>query len=123
MNLREIDLLVAEKVMGWEEVKENDFIKRPDVDFIGKAPDRFCEDAWSILPNYSTDISDVWEVVENFKDKGFLFTLKNTVGGEYTFSLTDWNGMCSTYTASSVTAPLAICLAALKAVGVEVNTK
>jgi hypothetical protein len=72
-------------------------------------------------PPYSSDIRYAWQVMEKFKDKGFLFALKNTVGGNYSFSLTDWGGMCDTFSADSNTAPLAICLAALKSVGVEVE--
>ena len=120
MNLREIDRLVAEKVMGWEEVKENDFIKRPDVDFIGKAPDRFCEDAWSILPNYSTDISDAWEVVEQLREKE-LYVDIDTFAEHYDVRVV--SGPYEVGHSLSETAPLAICLAALKAVGIEVKTE
>lgn len=118
MNLRKIDRLVAEKVLKQEtRIKWVVTQKKYEYKFYNVNGDEI----WLPLPKYSTDIKDAWQVVEKLKDKGFLFALKNTVGGNYSFSLTDWGGMCDTFSADSDTVPLAICLVALKAVGVEVE--
>jgi len=34
------------------------------------------ESAWQALSKYSSDISAAWEVVEKFKNEGYLFSLK-----------------------------------------------
>lgn len=109
---RELDALVAEKVMGWKLSNATDGTEYWD-------NGKFCGGIWPKEWNPSTNIADAWNVVEKMKSKDYLFSLKNIVKGTFTFSLTDWGGNCSTYAAEAETAPLAICLAALKAVGVE----
>jgi hypothetical protein len=71
---------------------------------------------------YSTDIVDAWMVVEKIKEKHSVFSLSwseaVSVGGEKTDG---W--ICSIDKiplAGHASAPMAICLAALKAKGVEV---
>lgn len=108
-NYREIDRLIAEKVMGWEVPYEYD-----DIGIMAYTAER---GGFAFSP--TTNIADAWQVLEKFKREGYLFTIKNTVGGNYCFSLTDWNDMCDTFTGEAKTATLAICLAALKAVGVK----
>lgn len=100
---RELDALIAEKVMGIE----------PHI--IG------IENMMIYLP-YSTDISAAWEVVEKMisirpeKEPNAEFALvqrsKEWLCGYELYE--SW--YCS---ASALTAPHAICLAALKAVGYE----
>lgn len=70
------------------------------------------------LPNYSTDISDAWLVVEKmgaYNDSSFSLS----VGLSYT----EWCACFMGHKAWSDSAPHAICLAALKAVGVEVENE
>ncbi|MED3974558.1 hypothetical protein P4639_14290 [Priestia megaterium] len=68
----------------------------------------------------SSNIQDAWIALEKFKEKDFLYTVQNQVGGNYEVSLTDWGGMCSTFRGVSESLPLAICQATLKAKGIEI---
>ena len=102
MTNREIDALVAEKVMGlkfYHASGEPDLVK---VD--GKKTD---------IPKYSTSIEAAWQVVEKIPNMDMQFCGDNWC--KVTFG---YKG--DTFTIESHTAPLAICLAALKAVGVEI---
>lgn len=92
---RELDALIAEKVMDGTE----------GVDGIWKFPTWY-----GTLPFYSTNIADAWLIMDKF----------GTV-----VQLTKWSGgydckVAGVPTVTAETAPLSICLAALKAVGVEV---
>jgi hypothetical protein len=130
-SLRELDALVAERVMRW------------------KLHTQFTPPRWSVpgappqfnmpteCPPYSTDIAAAWEVVEALEGKTILeldehgaFRSRENGGfqlqGPYIRS--QWRAGWlerdhEYYLAEEVaaTAPLAICLAALKAVGVEVE--
>lgn len=61
---RELDALVAEKVLG-----------KPRVDGLIKPPD----DISYGVPAYSTDIAAAWEVVEYLEKKGFSYLLSNGI--------------------------------------------
>jgi len=111
---RELDALVAEKVFGcktaWAMNRENVFCGcagRPHgapVVSYGAAP----------VKNYSTDIAAAWEVVGRFGDEFILERwpeFRNTWRTSFQRDR-EW--------ASAATAPHAICLAALRAVGHEV---
>jgi len=157
---RELDALVAEKVMSWARVGE-DFhtspAHRPSLDFPGRiiddwdskgphdylvppglignrARDRvaFCGcEGDARLPYFSTDIAAAWQVVEHLRASldgnewtGEFKLFFNGCEYEYwwSFSRTTAEGLYETSKEAGVadTAPHAICLAALKAVGVEV---
>lgn len=108
---RELDALVAEKVMGWDLVPTRHLVRlryfrQPGTD--SRAARERC-----YLPRYSEDIAAAWGVVEKLSgyerkleecSEGWCFTFE---AGEEFWGQAD-------------TAPLAICLAALKAVGVDV---
>lgn len=109
---RELDVLIAEKVMGWTEIEPDD----RDA-FIGIEP-REGACFWAV-PYYSTDIAAAWQVVDKLKH----FTLRRK-GDSWTVEYRDCqnpmdhmvvNDCCASMTAE--TAPLAICLAALRSVG------
>ena len=146
MNNREIDRLVAQHVMGWtlwlEHRGQYDYIiwhkkdREPWFEY-GKPlvhKDRFRQITLADIdthkhienapPEFSTDIAAAWQVVAKF---GLTMTLC-LVGGR---PAGDWE--CELYTkgnprsvemevanGTAKTAPLAICLAALQAVGVAV---
>lgn len=107
---RELDALIAEKVMG-----------RPTERYAGAVV--FSVDPNSIqgvypldyiVPHYSTDIAAAWEVVEkvydwNFRLERFEGLSKDYYGAQF-FLNGEW------HYGEADTAPLAICLAALKAV-------
>lgn len=124
MNLREIDRLVAEKVMGWRLEnrrvniwgQEIGFWVNPKNNMIVAKYSGFREESFSP----STNIADAWKVVEKLKiavipqvgdppkDMQYLAEIDRQPFGNY-------------YEAFAETAELAICLVALKSVGVEVE--
>lgn len=129
---RELDALVAEKVMGWEVCNSE-----------RGAPPRKTWDKNTIamscpIPHYSTDIAAAWEVLCKFKrnnpwECGDILLVWGNYGEDgapkaphgqicYPQKLA-W--LCrienekGEYVGIAESAPLAICLAALKAVGVS----
>jgi hypothetical protein len=112
---RELDALVAEKVMGWRDVSDG----------YGTPPEATLWEAIHIIPHYSTDIAAAWQVVERMRDQGWTshYTDLSLDSREPWHSwhftgTTPPNG--PTLSAQASTVPHAICLAALRAVGVEV---
>ncbi len=89
---RELDALIAEKVFG-------KICPGFEFDYVG--------------PHYSTQIADAWLVVEKMWDLGgFRVAIIAVDDGQYEC---DFDDMRATFTLQADTAPLAICLAALKA--------
>lgn len=124
MTNREIDALVATKVMGFkviggptQDVLVNSPTKlhflKSDETYLG-SEGATVDDEFKILPHYSTDIAAAWEVVERVDD---VFVLAGFPGAPIGWSAT----FSVDFEASADTAPMAICLAALKSVGVEVE--
>jgi hypothetical protein len=111
---RELDALIAEKVMG---------IKHPITIHRDKTAYQWgsATDEWEFLPEYSTDIAAAWKVVEKLglcvwpteDAKWFAFQdrFDSSYGEEYWFG---GENFLSRYVIAD-TAPHAICLAALKA--------
>jgi len=129
MNLREIDRLVAEKVMGWRLKSfpgegggfsawlndDGKIIKYENNCTLHAQP----YDFWKP----TTNIADAWKVVEKLQKDGWHIELYNE-NEKWCFDLTKYNEFMFVdrfYRASAEDASLAICLAALKAVGVEVE--
>lgn len=109
---RELDALVAEKVMGWTKLEG-----RWARIFPGVEGDTICANLDGSIPSYSTDIAAAWQVVvEKFVNDGFRIHYDINYGVE---RRTGWSVVINgiVYHEFSNTAPLAICLAALKAVG------
>ena len=125
---REMDALVAEKVMGHTVTKE----RHPIAWKRGKHPSRagedvvlwrdyyFCEDKRDsdgdryIVCHYSTSITAAWEVVEKLcRDEYAAFEIRGTRGHRATFNLPS-EGAFDGYSGQNE-APLAICRAAWKA--------
>lgn len=69
---RELDALVAEKVMGWTNVQANAFTPYGQ-DACGTPPDGI-KPMWnsgrSAIPRYSTDIAAAWQVWETLRQSG-----------------------------------------------------
>lgn len=111
---RELDALIAEKVMGLQ------------VDALGYVVTQRGK-VEGELPFYSTDIAAAWEVVER---TGLQIEIQSPGapcnGDEYENDSDNWRVECRLKSsdrssfAEATTAPLAICLAALKAVGIHV---
>jgi len=121
---RELDALVAEKVFGWKRavVESHGAVNNLWVDADGKPARNGYYGASCVSDEYnafSTRIEAAWTVVEKLRaDKETDFDLyapawagtANMMGG-------NWKAMIDGYAGVSATAPLAICLAALAAVG------
>ena len=127
---REIDVQVAEKVMGWTKYVSADHtqshvkvLREMGIIYgwrIGK------KDIGLDVPHFSTDIAAAWQVVEKMSKRGFWCQIRNEFeahggpdcwAGFTPHSTTGWNGAPDHWTQAD-TAPMAICLAALKAVEV-----
>ena len=96
---RQLDALIAERVMG----KKVDQSSGVDICFEDGPP----------IPRYSTNIADAWLVVEKFE-----IVEVEKLYHAYIAAVHVENRV---YSVQANTAPLAICLAAFKAVGVEVD--
>ena len=105
--MRKLDALVAEKVMG---------MPRAIVDALALGP-----------PAYSTSIADAWDVVEKLDTPGPFWTIESPRGvmddtkwsAHYIPVPTKFGGSGRLGVGEADSAPLAICIAALKAVGVS----
>lgn len=120
---RELDTLIAEKVMG---------ILSKDFEGLWKMPKRDCLGAGY---HYSTDIADAWQVVEKIdfflerrttddglRERGAIW---KTQSGEWCalYSYVDQLKGRKLVHINGESAPHAICLAALKALGITEPTK
>lgn len=111
---RKLDALVAEKVMGFQVDSFGYCVSQK-----GKIEEE--------LPYYSTDIAAAWEIIPKLRDRRIHVKLE--CGGlcdVWTVELFHWGVFKDTFTndnprtkSSSQSAPHAVCLAALKAVGFD----
>lgn len=116
---RELDALIAEKVMGWPPKPahagwQGDVVPSlADPKWVQAGPDRGWEMVF--LPNYSTDIAAAWKVVEKMREtpKPF-FSLAWYISGRWGAAFLGHDD--GTDAEMADTAPHAICLAALRAV-------
>lgn len=107
---RELDALIAEEVMGYN-------VMRTEWD----AHEIYTEQARSAVPcpNYSASIEAAWQVVQKLSKEGWHFRIEIDADGElFSVSLfrNERDGQSEIWAGN---APEAICLAALKALGVE----
>lgn len=110
---RELDALIAEKVMGWHKLFGGNGIYYQNP-LSAKA---------IVPPRFSADISAAWQVVERLEELGYWTQLRTPVSLEHVgnggywcgFTLHGCNGRPDHWT-SATSQPLAICLAALRAV-------
>ena len=106
---RELDAEVAEKVFGWKLLNE------------AWGPYRWQGDKGrNALPAFSTSIEDAWRVVDNMSRRNFYFDIDN----HYKYHAQGYweaafGGLSDAahHIGIADTAPMAICLAAIKAVG------
>ena len=122
---RELDALIAEKVMGLKNIrKDGGFAHFVEPDYVhGNHPQR---NSGIPIPHYSTDIAAAWEVVEKISPIRIEKHERAVGGFIYRVSIVsevnNWEG-CGRFPAGynwsieKETAPHAICLAALRAVG------
>lgn len=117
MDNQQINKLVAEKIMGWETRKRYEINKQiHEYAFQNiNHPDRII---WLELPKFSTNINDAWLIIKALEEKMFFAELIVWADqNECTFEELDNS---SKFWAEAKTIEMAICLAALKSVGVEV---
>lgn len=101
---RELDILIAEKIMGW---KMGDFgIAPPGFVAAQDYFEKYKETQFSV-PNYSTDIKDAFKVLEHFQYLKIINITWDAPTG-------DWYVSFNTELSWDQTLPGAICLAALK---------
>lgn len=110
---RELDRLIAEKVMGW---KSNHGVHLfPPAD----EPNRKRFQQWNgetmvtEIPHYSTDIAAAWEVKEEMRKRGWKWQLSENAWNLFKTHPADPDAISVVGKSDSH----AICLAALKAVG------
>lgn len=113
---RELDALIAEKVMGWTWDESTAWSPSGGRNSRTGRPD----DPWWWLPHYSTDIAAAWEVFEKIPMTIYA-PHASLAAGEYE-NVDQWVAEARLPSKESIsesadTAPLAICLAALKALG------
>lgn len=117
---RELDVLVAEKVMGWRAHT----IWGTDYEVgSGEPVRRIC-----YAPYYSTDIAAAWDVVQKMREDRRKVLVHWENGQTSAYNEEFWEVEISgplrldaAFRAHADTAPHAICIAALRAVGVEVD--
>lgn len=102
---RELDALVAENVFGIESTT----ISPTGIDVLVK------KGTVRPIPHYSTNIAAAWEVVERFS----YFTITQSKLDKELYHAEFKGRLGEFFIAEGESAPHAICLAALKAVGVE----
>ena len=122
-SLLELDALIAERLMGWTVAKGGRWgarcrNKEGNLRGIRTEP----------TPCYSSEIAAAWEVVEQMVDRNYG---KVHVSGSHYHGWHAWvawdddgehgSSVSTTEPICAVTAPLAICLAALRADGLEVE--
>lgn len=117
MDNREIDAKVAE-AMGWTNVRRDTGDISSDF-WRDKDPKSVYER--SLIPHFSQRIDDAWEIVEWMR--GQLWSARLDIGISSTWVAFDRSphGDGDHYQAIAPTAPLGICLAFLKAQGVDVD--
>lgn len=127
MNLSKIDAFIAEKVMGHkvmiqtEPYETSSLNLHPGELYIGEG---------ERIPHYSSDIRAAWEVVEKIRSmkrfgSGLPFKIQQQDNLENGLWCVETSELSADYHkrvwVKADTAPLAICLAALKAVGVDLS--
>jgi hypothetical protein len=116
---RELDALVAEKVMGWHSSEDGYFWLRVDGGFGGYVTE---EPPFSggRAPRFapSTDITAAWQIVEHMHKRGFHIVLWFDDFGTGQWGARFPRGLIGRDRSDhGHTAPLAICRAALAAIG------
>lgn len=117
MDNGKIDELIAEKVLGWIKPPATSVLKPMWV-----APPMGT--VFPELPKFSTNIKDAWLIVDKWAKEGRYFSIHKWIDGQYVVTLeTDVVKDNFELQKSAETAPMAICLAALKSLGFNPNFK
>lgn len=113
---RELDALVAERVIGWRNLEWCEACHEGGTiapeGWYGDGPGGECY----LTREYSVDIAAAWQVVEKMIDIGYSVFVDYVE--RWRCFITQGGGESPV---EATSAPLAICLAALEAIGVEVE--
>lgn len=136
-QLRKIDVLVAEKILGYRKIDRMEHLFGTYVHLTWRADETSTAYTDAQLPHFTSDIQAAWEVVEKLGNKVTIYGPEaRYASGEYRNGDTwdceitgdfqsEWSDDPEDRTdyvrCEGATAPLAICLAALKAVGVTLE--
>ena len=104
---RELDTLVAEKVLRWKRQERGRSSSLPWPHWISDGT------TYLELPRFSEDVGDAWEIVRELIKRGLHVSLDSD-GSGWTADFTP-NPLVTFFTCAD-TAPLAICRAALRVV-------
>lgn len=119
---RELDVLIAEKVMGWTWYKTGRgarMLCEPHHGQLADGSEPIANLATFSVPLYSSDIAAAWSIVEKMQELGWTFAIELFEdNGNYSAYFKNTQNR-DRYVGNADTAPLAICLAALKALGGE----
>lgn len=122
---RELDALIAEKVMGFAKNKDDKYGEVPWRNSGGEEvyAEHLSVPPYMKLPRYSTDIAAAWAVVEKLKAAGFIVGIDENAPPHSALSCcivgkAEKNSVLIVAQGLGTTASYAICLAALKAVGI-----
>ncbi len=113
-DLRKIDALVAEKVMGLTVREDPEYLDEWEYVVPWK---RGRPDQWDRVPLYSSSIAAAWEVVEKLKRELGDLLLRNQGAGWLANFYDESLGLY--HAEHGETAPVAICLSALAAKGIK----
>lgn len=114
---RELDALIALQVFGY--TLDYEFADTMGAPCVRELRDQY--DEWGMLPHYSTDMSDAWLVVAKLREREWFFDIGDKPSDlDNLKSPRVWNAFVDRTTRGpdADTAPLAICRAALAALGV-----
>lgn len=129
---RELDALIAEKVMGWKKLYRKDYTNVGDwhgLDWMYENKQSAIYYDAQTCPSYSVDIAAAWEVVEKLSANRPLSTTLHVLaspGGNYCVNIFQnfmdsygqWRQKDLGYVVED-TVPHAICLAALKLIDLQ----
>lgn len=116
---KEMDQLIAERVLGRKAMlMPGGGLHFMDIP-VPKTPDgRVMASPYTFVPHYSRDIAAAWEVVEKLAPDGFVLYRSWDVKSKPVWVVAqDCQDTLASELARHESAPAAICLAALKAVG------
>lgn len=144
MSARERDALIAEHVMGRELPTRDEMVAearrvwetQPDClsfhtlgGFFARKTDGLYIETQPACPRYTTDAKDCASVIEAMRERGFVVRLDNGLDGtwEATFykpeTVEEENAISPEFYAPSDTMPECVSIAALRAVGITVETE
>lgn len=117
MDNRKIDAAIAEKVFNWELMEGTSMVKNGHLTYRYIYPNRQWDWVETLVPKFSTDIAAAWLVAEKINSIKMDTEEDYQIKAKFVLN----SGVKNLVTFSAQQAALNICLAALQAVGIEVE--